>query len=63
MKCNGDEFETLKRKKGILSVKLMALFGDSNIRNALSQNSWKITNVNLRFNKFEQTFNEVLADA
>lgn len=63
MKCKGDEFETLKRKKDELSVKLKALFGDSAIRNALSQNSWKITNVNLRFNKFEQTFNEVLVDA
>ena len=63
MKCNDNEFESLIQKKDMLYKELMNLFADGGIRNALSQNSWKITNINLRFNKFEQVFKEVLSHA
>lgn len=62
MKFNDDDFNTIQKNKDILINKLKTLFQDQSIRNALSQNSWKITNIRLRFNKFEQVFNEALAN-
>ena len=63
MKCTFDDFEKLLRSKDVFLNKLYVLLQDGSIRNALSQNSWKITNVNLRFNQLEKIFSEVIADA